>query len=451
MFKNQLTLKKSDFYQQLHEVLSPSSPIDSVEYLQGREKELNSIENALYARGRHAFVMGDRGVGKSSLAQTAAHLIQSSDNQPIIVTCSHTSTLSSVVLSAVSIALNSLNKKESQTKVAVNLPFLQYEHSQSHSNLPQLPESIDLSNAVYSLASLCEWHSKLPVIVIDEFDLIAEDERRNFGVLLKQLGDQHVNVKLIFTGIGQSLNDLMAGHLSSFRQIHEVKLEALNWDARFEIIDKAAEKFGVTIPDDIRHKIAGLSDGFPSYIHLICEKLLIETYVSKDEIDIVSLSLFIKALDEAIHSVSETLRQGYNKATEGRDEHMHNILWAMADSSDLQRHMDHILESYAGITEQLGISPIDEKTFKREFTKLRKPNHGEVIKKAFDNRPNWFAFSENVIRGFIRMCAEKNQVELDFGRAFTAITATARSTGPRTSYRPLNSVESGADRMRREY
>lgn len=451
MFKNQPALEKNDFYQQLHEVLHPSAPIDSVEYLQGRESELNSIENALYARGRHAFVMGDRGVGKSSLAQTAAHLIQSSDNKPIIVTCDHTSTLSNVVLSVISIALNSLSKKESQTKVAVNLPFFRYEHSQSHTNLPQLPESIDLSNAVHALASLCDWHSKLPVIVIDEFDLIAEDERHNFGVLLKQLGDQHVNVKLIFTGIGQSLNDLMAGHLSSFRQIHEVKLDVLHWDARYEIIDQAAETFGVTIPDEIRHKIAGLSDGFPSYIHLICEKILVAAYASKDEIEIIDFDLFIKALDEAIKSVSETLRRGYKKATEGRLEHMHHILWAMADSSDLQRHMDHILESYNQISNQLNVPPVDEKMFKREFAKLRKPNHGEVIKKAFDNRPSWFSFTENVIRGYIRMYAEANKVELDFERSFTAITATARSTGARTSYRPLNSVESGADRLRRDY
>jgi hypothetical protein len=313
--------------------------------LLGREKELISLENALYAHGRHAFVIGDRGVGKSSLAQTTAHILQSSDNTPIIVTCDHNSTLSSVVLSALNLALNNLKLNESQTKIQVSLPFMSYEYSRSHTNRPELPESINISNAVSSLASRSKWHSKKPVIVNDEFDLVPESERRDFGVLLKQLGDQHVNVKLIFTGIADSLNDLMSGHLSSFRQIHQVKLEVLDWSARFEIIDKAFDAFDIGIPDDIRYKIAGLSDGFPSYIHLLCEKILIEAYVSRDSFDGVTFPLFINALDEAIQSVSETLRASYDKATVAKPEHMHHILWAMADSSDLQRKTDHITYS----------------------------------------------------------------------------------------------------------
>lgn len=47
--------------------------------LQGRMPEIARIEKALFAVGRHIFINGDRGVGKSALAAAAASLSQSAD------------------------------------------------------------------------------------------------------------------------------------------------------------------------------------------------------------------------------------------------------------------------------------------------------------------------------------------------------------------------------------
>ena len=61
------------FGERLNELVSPAQPIQSIENLQGRTKELARIEKALFAPGRHIFIYGDRGVGKSSLAAAAAN------------------------------------------------------------------------------------------------------------------------------------------------------------------------------------------------------------------------------------------------------------------------------------------------------------------------------------------------------------------------------------------
>lgn len=45
------------------------------------------IEEALSAEGRHVFIFGDRGVGKTSLAAAAAAQYQSSDNNHIQIGC----------------------------------------------------------------------------------------------------------------------------------------------------------------------------------------------------------------------------------------------------------------------------------------------------------------------------------------------------------------------------
>lgn len=63
---------EDEFVQILQRHLRPSSPVDSFEHLYGRERQLEQIQQAMFSPGRHVFIYGDRGVGKTSLARTAA-------------------------------------------------------------------------------------------------------------------------------------------------------------------------------------------------------------------------------------------------------------------------------------------------------------------------------------------------------------------------------------------
>src|SRR6266567_1014977 len=80
-------LSEKEFATILGRVLSPSRAIESPEFLKGRDDQLREIRRAWYQGGRQIFIYGFRGVGKTSLAQTAAHQHQSSDALPIRVIC----------------------------------------------------------------------------------------------------------------------------------------------------------------------------------------------------------------------------------------------------------------------------------------------------------------------------------------------------------------------------
>lgn len=59
------------FADALGSVVSHSRPIESAQHLKGREANLKTVTQAIYAAGRHVFIYGERGVGKTSLAKTA--------------------------------------------------------------------------------------------------------------------------------------------------------------------------------------------------------------------------------------------------------------------------------------------------------------------------------------------------------------------------------------------
>jgi DNA polymerase III gamma/tau subunit len=50
------------------EVFTPSAPIDNQALFAGRVNQLNRIIGAVSQRGQHAILFGERGVGKTSLA-----------------------------------------------------------------------------------------------------------------------------------------------------------------------------------------------------------------------------------------------------------------------------------------------------------------------------------------------------------------------------------------------
>src|SRR5262245_56345741 len=89
--------QEREFGERLSRVLSPARTIQSAGLLRGRADQLDEIRRAFGAGGGQIFIYGHRGVGKSSLAQTAAFERQSSGRYPIMLSCSAGSRCFSVI------------------------------------------------------------------------------------------------------------------------------------------------------------------------------------------------------------------------------------------------------------------------------------------------------------------------------------------------------------------
>lgn len=69
----------------LSQVFTPISPIKEKDFFYGRINQLNKIVDAINEKGQHVILYGERGVGKTSLANI---MIKSFTNTyPIKVTC----------------------------------------------------------------------------------------------------------------------------------------------------------------------------------------------------------------------------------------------------------------------------------------------------------------------------------------------------------------------------
>lgn len=449
-----LQASRHEFLNRLYSVVRPAEPIDANEFLFGRSDQVDKLEMALHAPGRHVFIFGERGVGKSSLAHTVAYNMQEQAD-PLLVSCVPESTLAGIVADAFRDAIDRMDARKSEwsasASIGVSATWIKVEHKSYRQQ--EKVEINDVSSAAYALGLLTKIHSDAPYIVIDEFDRISSlEEKEKFGTLLKQLGDKKIPVKIIFTGIGESLHELLGGHASSSRQIQELKLHPLLWSGRYEIIERAFNEFSLSVPDDVRFRIAGLSDGFPHYVHLICEKMLIRAY--QEKVTEISFGLFLRGLEDAVSSVAEFLKKDYSAATEGRSPDVAYVLWSVADSADMQRKKSDIFLSYSDVIEQLAWKGIissstpDESKFGRILSSLCKSEYGAIVAPAFgDKRRGFYKFKESMVRGYVKMHAEMRSIKLDFERNFTSNEPTVKT---RLNTRPRKNISQIEKELERE-
>jgi hypothetical protein len=398
------------------EVLSPARAISSPEHLKGRQNSLKEIDRSLAMPGRHIFIYGDRGVGKTSLALTSAHIHQSADADPITVSCDTETDLFRLVRDignqAVGNSPGVIEKKSLQS--GFSFKFLSGSKT-SEITRGQIPALETINECVDIIRYLQEIHSLKPIVVIDEFDRIkSKKHRRQFAEFLKKIGDSDVATRFLICGIATSLDHLLDEHLSIARNISSIELKRLSHDARWAIIEEACDRLGVIFPRDMILRIGQISDGFPHYVHLVGEKIFWEVFDDTNKIETASRKHFDDGVRAAVLSSEALPRATYAKATQHYADDYSEVLWAVADGPHLARGTPDIYtKSYLEIMKyRKGREPLNRTTFSNRLNRLKMETHGEILEALGHG---WFKFSDAVVRGYVRLKAQEEGIEVGDG------------------------------------
>ncbi|WP_224826425.1 ATP-binding protein [Cognatishimia sp. MH4019] len=406
-----LTQPENDFGKLMSRVLSPARPLQSVEFLRGRAEQLNAIKRSLLQPGRHALIHGLRGVGKSSLAQTCAYSLADSEDA-VLIACDGQSTFSSIIREVFD-QVNGRSPTLEKRITEKGLSFGRFGISAdgrvtTEEGRSSSPNSIN--EAVRLIRFITESLERDLVVVVDEFDLIENrNEQILFTNFLKQVSDQHVKARFIVCGIGESVEVLMDAHGSADRYFHTVGLKQLPWEARYEIVENAASALGIEIDENTVIRIARISDGFPHYVHFISEKLFWRVFEARNG-GVVTPELFEKAMNDAAEAMDMKLRKPYEDATQKYQNDYETVLWAAADGHELRRRSSDIFSSYERIATARPQERLDRAKFNQRINALKRDSHGSILT---GTRAGWYEFSETMIRGYVRLRAEQNGVDLE--------------------------------------
>lgn len=409
-------LTADEFSAVLKENLTPSATIKTPERLFGRQRALTQIERALASEGRQIFIYGDRGVGKTSLALTAANLLNDTSAEPIYVLCGSHETFAKVMKAVGDQVTDVSERFESGGtghEFGGSIGGIGATFKGGQKRRVEIPLPSALNDALDIVRYVLARRAGRIVIVIDEMERMPPDEREKFAELIKNIPELDSRVRFIFCGISNTVNELIGTHPSVGRILETIELEKLHHDSLWAIIEAVSRKTGIAVEREALIRISQISDGFPHYVHLIGESMFWSAFDDEEFVDKILPSHFRAGIAGAIQRAEAILRAQYERATMKTKNtgDYEEALWALADRTSDKRQLSEIYDSsYKRIMiGRRGRTMLEREKLNQRLLTLRKESHGRIV---VGYGSGWFGFRENIVRGYVRLRAEAQGIEL---------------------------------------
>lgn len=298
-------MTKEERKQILKWVFTPMAPIKKEEFFRGRIGQLEKICDAINEEGQHAILFGERGVGKTSLANIMTDSI--TNLYPIKTTCNRTDNFKTLWKQAF---------REIQfSQTTKGLGF----NPQDKQQIVNLNDSLDEKSTTFSsdiIKLIGQFNSLKFLFIFDEFDNITDKEvRRNFADLVKAFSDNNTNTTIVLVGIADDVETLIGNHLSLERCLKQIRMPRMSNPESIEIIEKGLNRLQISITPKVRDKIVEFASGFPHYIHLLC-KFGCEEVIEEERNEFEERDLAV-AITKGIENTNEQLKSAYRKAIIG--------------------------------------------------------------------------------------------------------------------------------------
>jgi hypothetical protein len=250
---------QQNLYPDAASVFTPTAPIDEVSLFTGRIEQVRSVIRAVNQKGQHAILYGERGVGKTSLANVLHTFLQNQDR----------------ILSP-RVGCDGMDTFESLWKKVLDEIWMhrkmrpagfgpEQENSYSSAELIEgavTPDSVRRALTIISQGAL-------PILIIDEFDCLDRKVKHGIADTIKALSDHAVNATVVLVGVADSVGELIEEHESVERALVQVHVPRMSRAEIQQLIVGGLAKLGLVIESDALSKLCTLVQGLPHYAHLL--------------------------------------------------------------------------------------------------------------------------------------------------------------------------------------
>lgn len=242
---------------QINGAFTPNTPIDARSLFAGRKKQVEKLISAIFQKGSHAVLFGERGVGKTSLARTIFDFLVLAFNE------------------ASGYHRAMLNSAEGMSFEDIwRTIFKQLTFEQNDGTTTTLDEALPENPNSENIREIFQLFDYPTIIIIDEFDRIEDSGVRvKMADTIKTLSDNATKTTLILVGVADSVDDLIGEHQSIERAIKQVPMPPMSKAELLEIVDNGMSSCtGLTIQLEAGERMADLAQGLPSYTHLLARE-----------------------------------------------------------------------------------------------------------------------------------------------------------------------------------
>jgi Cdc6-like AAA superfamily ATPase len=374
-------------------IFSPGAPVDKYALFAGRTSQVRDVLNAVNQRGQHVILFGERGVGKTSLANVLSEIVGAvgvSSLRSGTINCDGTDDFSTL-----------WRKAFRELEVAIeNQPvgFARPTES-SHRTLNEFagdaPGPEDIRFVLSRIGRT--------IIIIDELDRIrARQITTLLADTIKTLSDHSVPATIVLVGVADSVDELIAEHRSIERALVQVRMPRMSEEELFEIVDKGVAAAAMQCDPEVREQIARLSQGLPHYTHLLALHAA-QTAVMQDRLN-VQLPDLEKAIQLAVDKAQQSIVSAHHRATSSH--HKDNIFGRVLLACALAQTDQLGYFAAADVRQPLSIimgRTYDIPAYSRHLNDFCENTRGPVLQKAGSPRRIRFRFLNPMMQPFVIM------------------------------------------------
>ena len=391
--------------------LFSAGPIDEEQFFAGRQSQIKQLFEATLERSRHAVLFGERGVGKTSLANIFWKRF--SKKLQSIVAARAQADPSDNFTTLWSKALRELRSAAVSAGKESLIPI-----SGAFDTLS--PDDIRLE------LQKCKPNS-LPILIIDEFDKLEDKLAITLTAnLIKSLADYSVPCTIIIVGVAENLSDLIQEHASIKRCVIQVHLDRMNDRELEEVVESRLAQTPLKIEKNALLRIVRLSRGLPYYVQILGKFSAISA--TDDRRLIIIESDVERAMDTFIGDMSESFYDDYNRATVSNQpgNQFKQVLLACALAEADERGFFTPAGIVSPLSKILGKSvPIS--AFQRHLSEFISEDRGAILIRRGEERQYRFRFNEPMIQPYIIIKGIRDRIMGDdlttllLDRGFSAI------------------------------
>lgn len=392
-----MVAKNTEFYElsiKAGGVFTPNTPIDIKDLFSGRQHQLRKVIDVIFQKGQHAIIFGERGVGKTSLANVLSQFItQTNDLLSVRINCDSQDTFDSI-----------WRKLFDEMALRINKPgigFNAHEQQQIYSS-DYFFGSKEVTPNLLRRTLLGLSQNFLLFLIIDEFDRLGSDVKSLFADLIKSLSDHSLSTTIALIGVGESIDELISDHASVSRALVQIHMPRMNPTEIRTILENGISKLEMKMSPETIDQILIIAKGLPHYAHLLGLHCVREALDNASKI--VSNVHLEEAIKKSIEDSQHSIKSAYQKAI--RSAHK-NTLFADVLLACALVDTDKY-EGFAAQDIRKPLSDIAEKAYEipaysKHLNEFSQEKRGNILIKAGTRRLFRYKFRNPLMQTFIVM------------------------------------------------